>query len=74
MSFEITGHKAALQRVRSFGLRHTPRPMRFASPASGLSRVLPASLSSTRRASLNYIDRFGMIVSTNEENSDADRT
>jgi len=64
MAFKITGHKAGLEGA-SFGPRHTLRPTRFASPANGLSRVLPASLSSIRKS--DDIDGFGMIVSTKEE-------
>lgn len=41
--------------------------MRFASPVNGLSRVLPGGQSYD-------IDRFGMIVSSKEEGSDADLT
>ena len=73
MSFEITGHKAALEGAFVRTQAHTAADaLRFAREwaeqgVTGITIVNPKGESYD-------IDRFGMIVSTNEEDSDADRT
>jgi hypothetical protein len=60
--------------VRSSEPMLTVRPMRFASPASGLSKAFGASRLNPKGESYD-IDEFGMVVTTKQEwHQDADRT
>jgi hypothetical protein len=73
MSFEITGHKAGLEGAFIRTQAHTATDaLRFAreSAEQGFTGI---TIVNTKGESYD-IDRFGMIVSTNEEGSDAQRT
>ena len=73
MSFEITGHKVGLEGAFIRTLAHTAADaLRFAREwaeqgVTGITIVNPKGQSYD-------IDRFGMIVSSKEEGSDADLT
>jgi hypothetical protein len=73
MSFEITGHKASLEGAFVRTQAHTAADaFRFAREwaeqgVTGITIVNPKGESYD-------IDRFGMIVSTNDEAREADRT
>jgi hypothetical protein len=72
MSFEITGHKAALEGAFVRTQAHTAADaLRFA--REWAEQGVTGTIVNPKGKSYD-IDRFGMIVSTNEENSDADRT